>query len=1181
VFTVSKNSKDVYYIINFNPEGWVIVSADYAAYPIIGSSDTGSYSPENHPPAFDAWMENVKEEIYRAITEKLPPLEEATLAWQRLNTPTGTFSSKIASDFATQAIPGILVGPLIGSLWGQGGSPYLLPWIPGYDAYCPAEKQRKCAWIVWPWWQECWWEWQVASTGCVATAMGQIMRYWEWPPVGEDYNEYKVLDQPQRTYTPGPDTADYKSYGYGLRKADFSKSYYDWDNMPLIGLYGNDEIARLMRDIGISINMNYNRTGDLESSSSVADGSAPYFDMKPSANHAFKTYFRYNPSAGYKGKSNYTDTEWSNMLKVELDAGRPIMYQGLKGPGQSGHAFICDGYNALLGTFHFNWGWYGALDGWYWLNALTIWPIFDFTYGQGGIFNLKPDYPTDVYVDDDYVKGASGGHSWGYNAFNNIQDGIDMVTLAGGGTVWVNPGSYSNITMKQGIMVVGVGGPEVTVIGGNYQGRAVTADDVGEATLKGFTITGGKADTGAAMYIRNSWVGVENCVFTDNLATNGGGGMYNVNAWPTVTNCIFWGNSSHGSGGGMYNDNSSPRVINCIFLQNNASDDGGGMYNVNSSPTVTNCTFWGNSAADLGDGMLNSGASSPEITNSIFWDDSSDEIANLGGASPTITYCDVQGGYSGMGNINDAPMLKDPGNGDVHLKPSSLCIDTGNNSAASIPSNDFEGDVRCIDGDIDGTATVDMGADEYAPTVPVAGDDSYSISEDETLNEANPGVLGNDSHPDGNPLEAVKNSDPTHGTLTLNGDGSFIYEPDLNFNGIDSFTYHATDSAINSNIATVTIEVEPVADPPEAIEDFYEVDEDQVLTVAGPGVLDNDVDPDGDTIEAIKDSDPSDGILTLNTNGAFSYEPDGNFNGTDFFTYHATDGSDNSSIVTVTITIFPVNDPPEANAGGPYTSTEGSPVEFTGSGSDIDGDLIQYRWDFDDNGSWDTDWSDSGTASHMWGDDWIGTVRLEVSDGELTDSATAEVTIENVAPILDASPNQTVDVGEMVNLFASFSDPGWLDTHAADIDYGDSSSEVGTITEPNGSSGSITGNHIYTWPGTYEVMIEVSDDDDGIGSSMFVVDVLPVPEIMVETLGDELDAMELPEGLDNSLIKSLNTTTKVLEDSNPKNDVAAINILEAFINKLEAQQGKKIPSDIVDELILKAQEIITAIIGGI
>ncbi|MBN2186376.1 MAG: Spi family protease inhibitor [Dehalococcoidia bacterium] len=88
VFVETKNGKDVYYIINMNPEGWVIVSADYVAYPIIGCSDTGSYSPENHPPAFDSWMENVKEEIYQAITGEVTPLEEATEAWQVLNAPT-------------------------------------------------------------------------------------------------------------------------------------------------------------------------------------------------------------------------------------------------------------------------------------------------------------------------------------------------------------------------------------------------------------------------------------------------------------------------------------------------------------------------------------------------------------------------------------------------------------------------------------------------------------------------------------------------------------------------------------------------------------------------------------------------------------------------------------------------------------------------------------------------------------------------------------------------------------------------------------------------------------------------------------------------------------------------------------------------------------------------------------
>jgi len=427
--------------------------------------------------------------------------------------------------------------------------------------------------------------------------------------------------------------------------------------------------------------------------------------------------------------------------------------------------------------------------------------------------------------------------------------------------------------------------------------------------------------------------------------------------------------------------------------------------------------------------MLNSGSSSPTVTNCILWD-SSNQIANVGGATPTITYCDVQGGYSGAGNINQAPLLKDPANGDAHLKPGSPCIDAGNNSALSIPFHDCQSDLRRIDDSFtpdtgSGTAPiVDMGADEYTPTAPVAVDDGYSVDEDQTLDVSAQGVLDNDSDPQDTPLTAIKDTDPANGTLTLNADGSFTYKPSANFYGTDSFNYHATDGHASSNIATVTIDVMPVQDPPEAIEDVYDMDEDQTLDIPALGVLDNDSDPDGDPLMAVKDTDSSDGTLTFNADGSFEYTPNPDFSGISSFTYHASDGQSNSGIATVTITINPVNDAPVAEAGDPYTGTEGSPVEFTGSGADIDGDALKYRWDFEDDGTWDTDWSDSGTASQTWGDDYSGVVALEVTDGEFADTATGNVTIINVAPIVEAGPDSSANEGDVVSFSGSFTDPG-------------------------------------------------------------------------------------------------------------------------------------------------------------
>ena len=142
---------------------------------------------------------------------------------------------------------------------------------------------------------------------------------------------------------------------------------------------------------------------------------------------------------------------------------------------------------------------------------------------------------------------------------------------------------------------------------------------------------------------------------------------------------------------------------------------------------------------------------------------------------------------------------------------------------------------------------------------PVAVNDSYSTNEDTTLSVTAPGVLANDTDVDGNPLTAVLVAGPSHGTLTLNANGSFTYVPAANYNGPDSFTYRANDGTANSNTATVSITVNPVNDPPVAVNDGYSVNQDTILSVPASGVLANDTDTDGDPLTAVQVSGPSHG----------------------------------------------------------------------------------------------------------------------------------------------------------------------------------------------------------------------------------------------------------------------------------------------------------------------------------
>src|SRR5439155_128949 len=154
-----------------------------------------------------------------------------------------------------------------------------------------------------------------------------------------------------------------------------------------------------------------------------------------------------------------------------------------------------------------------------------------------------------------------------------------------------------------------------------------------------------------------------------------------------------------------------------------------------------------------------------------------------------------------------------------------------------------------------------------------------------------PGVLANDTDPDGDTKTAVLVSGPLHGTLTLNANGSFTYTPAVNYNGPDSFTYKANDGTLTSNVATVAITVVAVNNAPDAANDSNTLPYTTLFRASAPGVLANDTDPDGDPKTAVLVSSPSHGTLTLNADGSFTYTPAANYNGPDSFTYKANDGT--------------------------------------------------------------------------------------------------------------------------------------------------------------------------------------------------------------------------------------------------------------------------------------------------
>src|SRR5881396_1756841 len=168
--------------------------------------------------------------------------------------------------------------------------------------------------------------------------------------------------------------------------------------------------------------------------------------------------------------------------------------------------------------------------------------------------------------------------------------------------------------------------------------------------------------------------------------------------------------------------------------------------------------------------------------------------------------------------------------------------------------------------------------------------------------------------------------------------------PTANYNGPDSFTYAANDGTTSSAAVTVSFNVRSVNDAPLANDDSYATDEDTPLTVAAPGVLANDTDVDGNILTAALVSGPSQGTLTLNADGSFTYTPDSNYNGSDSFTYKASDGSANSATATVNFTVRPVNDAPLVNADS-YTIDEDSPLIVSAPGvlandTDVEGSTL-------------------------------------------------------------------------------------------------------------------------------------------------------------------------------------------------------------------------------------------------
>ncbi len=224
------------------------------------------------------------------------------------------------------------VAPLMSSLWNQGWS---------WNQYCPEDASGPGG-HVW--------------AGCGAVSMAQITRYWNHPAQGEGQHSYYHSD-------------------YGTQSANFGATTYDWASMS--NTSATTASRTLLYHCGVAVNMDYGPSGS---------GAYPT-DLVP----ALENYFRFDTQATFQWKSSYSSSTWEGMIRTELDAGRPLMYIGY---GTGGHAFNLDGYQGA-NHFHFNWGWSGYYNGYYYLNDLTP-GSYSFTNDQGGSFNLFPDNSLDA-----------------------------------------------------------------------------------------------------------------------------------------------------------------------------------------------------------------------------------------------------------------------------------------------------------------------------------------------------------------------------------------------------------------------------------------------------------------------------------------------------------------------------------------------------------------------------------------------------------------------------------------------------------------------------------------------------------------------------------------------------------------------------------------------------------------
>ena len=336
-------------------QGFVVMAADDCVQPILGYSLTGKFVAENMPTNVSGWLQGYSDEIQFAIDSKAKATAETAKQWKDL------IDGNSKAGRATAVVDNLLT-----TIWDQD---------PLYNNLCPYSNYYS----------------QQTVTGCVATAMAQIMKYWEHPSSGIGSHSYEHIAYTQNVVINDVIQEIYHD-GMGVLSADFGATTYDWDNMPASLNSSSteaqiDAIATLMYHCGVSVEMDYG-VAQIGGSGAVTAYVAD----------ALQEYFGYQQST-YQSREfveNWLQQDWAALLKTELDNGRPLQYSGR---GTGGHSFVCCGYDSD-DNFYFNWGWSGRNDGFFALNNLVPGSggsggsNYNFTNDQAAIFGIQPNTPS-------------------------------------------------------------------------------------------------------------------------------------------------------------------------------------------------------------------------------------------------------------------------------------------------------------------------------------------------------------------------------------------------------------------------------------------------------------------------------------------------------------------------------------------------------------------------------------------------------------------------------------------------------------------------------------------------------------------------------------------------------------------------------------------------------------------